>query len=160
MLLNYKILGTGQPVVLIHGLFGALDNLGALARYLSENYQVISIDLANHGQSKHQQDCNYNTMACDVIALLDSLALDRVMVLGHSMGGKVAMQLALAHGDRIKALVVADIAPVSYSNRHSQVFKGLKSVDLINLKNRKQASKCSNKQVSKLGLACFCLKTW
>ncbi|NRA55164.1 MAG: alpha/beta fold hydrolase [Gammaproteobacteria bacterium] len=158
MLLNYKIEGNGEPVVLIHGLFGALDNLGALARYLSQSFQVISVDLVNHGLSKHQSETNYSSMASDVIALLDSLSLDQVSVVGHSMGGKVAMELALAYSNRIAALVVADIAPVSYSNRHGLVFKGLKSVDLINLKNRKQAQQVLEQAGIETGVSLFLLK--
>lgn len=139
MQLNHKIQGIGQPVILLHGLFGALDNLGALARFLTPNYQVISVDLPNHGLSKHSETSNYQTMANDVIALLNDLNLAQVIIVGHSMGGKVAMEIALTEPQRVTGLIVADIAPVAYTDRHMLIFDALQSVDLTNLTNRKQA---------------------
>jgi esterase len=158
MLLNHKIAGTGEAVILIHGLFGALDNLGALARHLSQHYQVVSVDLVNHGKSKHQHDMSYHSMANDIIELINSLGLESVILFGHSMGGKVAMQLALNYPERVKALIVADIAPVSYNNRHTQVFNGLNSVDLANLQNRKQAQQTLEQSGIEPGVSQFLLK--
>lgn len=148
MQLNHKIQGHGHPVILLHGLFGALDNLGALARYLISNYQVISVDLANHGQSKHTTNTTYQTMASDVIALLDDLELSKVTLVGHSMGGKVAMEIALAAPERVTALIIADIAPVSYTDRHMLVFNALKSIELNTLSNRKEAQQ----QLERMGV--------
>lgn len=139
MLLNYKTQGTGEAVILMHGLFGALDNLGTLARHLSSDCQVISVDLTNHGKSKHTQHTTYQAMAADVIELLDALNITKFTLVGHSMGGKVAMEIALSYPERVQALVVADIAPVAYTDRHYQVFDALNSVDLVNLANRQQA---------------------
>ena len=122
-LLNFKEQGQGPAVVLIHGLFGSLDNLGLLARALSEHYRVISVDLRNHGASFHSDEMSYPQQAADVLALLDALALDQVSLVGHSMGGKVAMQLAKQAPARVARLVVADIAPVAYPHsRHQNVF--------------------------------------
>ncbi|MGL6474680.1 alpha/beta fold hydrolase [Aeromonas hydrophila] len=112
-LLNFKEQGQGQPVVLIHGLFGSLDNLGLLARPLSEQYRVISVDLRNHGASFHSDEMSYPAQAADLLALLDRLELEQVAIVGHSMGGKVGMQLAKLAPTRVAKLVVADIAPVA-----------------------------------------------
>lgn len=139
MLLNHKILGNGAPVVLIHGLFGTLDNLGRLAKFLSENHQVISIDLPNHGNSYHTQSISYASIANDVLTLLDHLEIEQCAFVGHSMGGKVAMEFALHYPMRVSSLIVADIAPVPYTNRHSDVFAALNAVDLAAIENRQQA---------------------
>ena len=110
--LNYKIEGEGHTIVLIHGLFGNLDNLGLLARDLKVDHQVLSIDLRNHGQSFHSDTHNYQAMAQDVAQLLKDLELNDVTVIGHSMGGKVAM--ALTQHLELRKLIVLDMAPVAY----------------------------------------------
>ena len=139
MTLHYKRAGNGQPVILLHGLFGALDNLGRLARHLSAQFEVISIDLPNHGLSPHSDNVSYEHMASQVSDLLAQLGLKNVAILGHSMGGKVAMQLAIAQPDLINTLLVADIAPVRYTNRHDKVFAALNAIRLDQLSNRKEA---------------------
>ncbi len=158
MLLNHKILGSGDPVVLIHGLFGTLDNLGRLAKYLSENHQVISIDLPNHGGSFHSDSVSYQAIADDVLALLDHLGITQCAFVGHSMGGKVAMEFALYHPQHVSSLVVADIAPVAYTNRHSDVFAALNAVDLANIENRQQAQATVMEHGIDQGTAMFLLK--
>ncbi|WP_025611422.1 alpha/beta fold hydrolase, partial [Vibrio parahaemolyticus] len=110
-LLNYKQEGQGQTVVLIHGLFGSLSNLGLLARDLVEDHSVISIDLRNHGLSFHSDTHNYTDMAQDVATLLQHLNVEPSIIVGHSMGGKVAMKLADIAPNLVKQLVVLDMAP-------------------------------------------------
>ncbi|WP_001275044.1 alpha/beta fold hydrolase, partial [Vibrio metoecus] len=128
-LLNYKLEGNGQTVVLIHGLFGSLDNLGLLARDLKNDHQVLSLDLRNHGLSFHCDEHNYALMAQDVNQLLEHLNLNSVIVIGHSMGGKVAMKLADIAAPKIRQLVVLDMSPVAYTQRrHDNVFAGLDAV--------------------------------
>ncbi|MEI8671449.1 alpha/beta fold hydrolase [Vibrio sp. SA48] len=128
-LLNYKLEGEGHTVVLIHGLFGNLDNLGLLARDLKTDHQVLSIDLRNHGQSFHSQQHDYTSMAQDVANLLEYLAVDSAIVIGHSMGGKVAMKLTEFAPNKMNKLIVLDMAPVSYNQRrHDNVLAGLKAV--------------------------------
>ncbi|MCL9773281.1 alpha/beta fold hydrolase [Vibrio methylphosphonaticus] len=126
-LLNYKREGSGQPVVLIHGLFGDLNNLGVLARDLKQDFDVISIDLRNHGKSFHSGDHSYPMMAKDVSTLLESLNITSPVIIGHSMGGKVAM--ALCEHCPIAKLVVLDMSPVKYhTRRHDNVLAGLDAV--------------------------------
>ncbi len=104
----------GSPVVLLHGLFGSARNLGGVARALAASHRVISLDLRNHGDSPHDPAVDYDILAADVIETLDSLGEPNVSLVGHSMGGKVAMRLALQAPQRVRRLVVADIAPVPY----------------------------------------------
>lgn len=140
--LNYRRAGSGtQTVVILHGLFGSLDNLGAITRLLADQYQTLAIDLPNHGRSDWvpAEDMTLKYMANAVAELLQELNLDRVMVLGHSLGGKVAMELAISHPNVVSKLVVADIAPVQYGDRHNRVFDSLKSIDLAAINSRKEA---------------------
>ena len=126
MKLNYKIQGSGQPVILLHGLFGSMDNLGVIGRALMDDFQVIQVDLRNHGFSPWSDDMNYTLMAQDIQSLITLLSLQNVIIIGHSMGGKVAMHLTELLPDRIKVLIVLDIAPVSYtSDSHRQVFRAI-----------------------------------
>ncbi|MFV0449610.1 MAG: alpha/beta fold hydrolase [Vibrio sp.] len=128
-LLNYKLEGEGHTVVLIHGLFGNLDNLGLLARDLKIDHQVLSIDLRNHGQSFHSDEHDYTLMANDVKQLLEALNIEKAIVVGHSMGGKVAMKLADIAPEKVSKLVVLDMSPVQYTQRkHDAVIAGLDSV--------------------------------
>lgn len=139
-LLNYKIEGEGHTTILIHGLFGNLDNLGLLARDLRQDHQVVSVDLRNHGLSFQSDEHNYELMAQDVYQLIQSLGLEHYSVIGHSMGGKVAMKLAELAQEQITQLIVLDMAPVKYSqSRHDNVFAGLKAVLAQKPTTRKQA---------------------
>ncbi|WP_159738717.1 alpha/beta fold hydrolase [Vibrio atypicus] len=138
--LNYKVEGEGHTIILIHGLFGNLDNLGLLARDLRQDHQVISIDLRNHGQSFQSDQHNYQLLAQDVYELLNSLALTSYTLIGHSMGGKVAMKVAELAKQKVEKLIVLDMAPVAYTqSKHDNVFNGLKAVMTQKPTSRKQA---------------------
>ena len=120
--------GDGAPVILLHGLFGSSDNLGSLARALSEDRRVIAADMRNHGRSPHTDRMDYPAMAADVIRLMDQQSIERAPVFGHSMGGQAAMQLALDHPDRVERLIVGDIAPVKYGSHHDRILEGMARV--------------------------------
>jgi pimeloyl-ACP methyl ester carboxylesterase len=122
--------GAGPPVALLHGLFGRARNLASLARRLAACHRVISLDMRNHGASPHASDMRYATMAADVRETLISLGAWPACVLGHSMGGKVAMMLALLHPRSVSALVVADIAPIAYSHRNRVVTDAMRAIAL------------------------------
>lgn len=158
MTLNFKRLGAGEPVILIHGLFGNLDNLGRLARHLSEDFEVFSIDLPNHGLSPHIESMDYSLLSQTIYEFVTSHKLTNVHIIGHSMGGKVAMQFAVDHPDLIKSLVVADIAPITYTDRHSNVFAALNAIDLSTLTSRAQATDIVVKHNVDTGTAQFLLK--
>lgn len=163
MLLYNHISGqaiAGQaPVVLIHGLFGSYENLGVIERSLSEQYQVINIDVRNHGRSGHSDEMNYQLMADDLAQTLDSLNVTSAALLGHSMGGKLAMALALAQPQRVSKLILADIAPVAYPARHNNIFAGLHAVDLNTINNRNDADALLAQHISELGVRQFLLKS-
>lgn len=130
-----------RPVVLIHGLFGNLDNLGVLARDLQKNHPVIQLDLRNHGLSPRSPQMNYPAMAQDVVQLLTQLEIEKAIVIGHSMGGKVAMAMTAIAPQRVEKLIVIDIAPVAYQeHRHDQIFLALKEVTAAGIKQRQAAA--------------------
>jgi esterase len=142
MELHYKQYSTEGPALLIlHGLFGSLGNWGGHATRLAEHYAVIGVDLRNHGNSPHSREMSYRAMAADVLELMDRLGLASAHLLGHSMGGKVAMQLALDHPQRVNRLVIADIAPVRYAGEHDGIFAGLQAVDLKRVSTRSDADR-------------------
>ncbi|KDE39488.1 Esterase ybfF [Nitrincola lacisaponensis] len=158
MKLHYQRTGQGTPLIILHGLFGTLENWGAQIKALAEHHDVIAVDLRNHGRSPHSMDMSYPLMAEDVIELMDDLQLSQVNLMGHSMGGKVAMQMALSYPQRIARLLLVDIAPVSYPPHHEAVFKGLFSIDLTSLTSRADADKQLQVWVEEAGVRAFLLK--
>ena len=159
MKLNYVSQGSGQPVVLMHGMFGSLSNLGVVGRALADQYQVIAVDMRNHGESPHSMTMDYPAMAVDIVELLDDLALPKAHLLGHSMGGKVAMQVALNQPDRVASLMAADIAPVTYQpDRHGGVLAGLSALAEARPSSRQQADQLLAQHVSEPGVRAFLLK--
>lgn len=125
MELFYRTMGEGEPLLMLHGLFGSADNLGGIARILSEEYRIISVDHRNHGRSPHSATMSYDDMAEDIYAVMDKENISSAHVFGHSMGGKVAMQMALEEPGRIRKLVVGDIAPVQYGRHHDAILAGM-----------------------------------
>ncbi len=160
MLLNYKQQGNGPTIVLIHGLFGSLDNLGALARHLEKTYQVISVDLRNHGRSFHSNEVTYDLMAADIEALMIELEVTNYSVIGHSMGGKVAMTLAASKHNHIERIAILDMAPVDYhTRRHESVFAGLKSVAAAQPIDRSEALSLLREHIVEPGVIQFLNKS-
>ena len=119
--LNFQQRGEGSDLVLIHGLFGSLDNLNMVAKGLADTFRITNIDVRNHGASFHESNMEYPQLAQDVVDTLNSLSINKTMILGHSMGGKIAMQLALDFPELVEKLILADIAPVVYRPHHSQI---------------------------------------
>lgn len=159
MTLHFKRVGSGSPIVLLHGLFGSLDNLGMIARHLCKEFDVISIDLPDHGLSPHTKHFSYQQYAQLVVDTITQLDLMQPVLLGHSMGGKVAMHIALHYPNMIGKLVVADIAPVSYSARHDNVFAGLQAVALDKLQSRKDAEALMAQHIKEPGVIQFLLRS-
>jgi pimeloyl-ACP methyl ester carboxylesterase len=130
----------GPPLVFIHGLFGSSANWRGIARRFSDAYRVLVPDLRNHGQSPHSDDVSFKSQAADVLALLDASGEEQAVLVGHSMGGKVAMRLALDAPERVTALACVDIAPVSYpGDRFGPIFEAMAAVDPETLASRQQA---------------------
>ncbi|MBO1519086.1 alpha/beta fold hydrolase [Oceanisphaera pacifica] len=161
MQLNFRRQGQGQAVIVIHGLFGSLDNLNGLSKALAVNYDVISVDLRNHGLSPRSAHLDYPTMAKDIIALIEQLALSKPILIGHSMGGKVAMMAAGLAPELIRAIIVADMAPVAYTQaRHNAVFAGLQAVIKAEPQDRKSADEVLGQHVQMMGVRQFLLKSF
>ncbi len=156
--LHARVKGAGQPLILLHGLFGSLENLAGIAKLLTDDFQVHMLDMRNHGRSPHHAQMSYPLMAEDVRHYMDANALPYAHVLGHSMGGKAAMQLALLHPERIANLIVADIAPVNYPPHHDAVFKGLNVIDPHNLRSRQEADELLKPHVPEIAVRSFLLK--
>ena len=158
MRLNYSEQGSGDPVFLIHGLFGSLSNLGNLARALAPSYRVISVDLRNHGDSPHHSEMSLLSMAQDLVELMDHLSIASAYFVGHSLGGKVAMQLAMSEASRVKSLVVVDIAPVKYIDNNTNIINNLYDLSKVNIKDRKMADSFLSEQGVEPSVRAFLLK--
>lgn len=156
--LHYLQTGQGPDVILIHGLFGSLENLGTVSKALNSNYKVTCIDVRNHGQSPHESTMTYEELALDVIKLMDHLSINNAHILGHSMGGKIAMQVAVQHSHRVNKLMIADIAPIEYPAHHAKIIEGLQSIDFSQVNNRKDVDKQLSHYVEEAGIRQFLLK--
>lgn len=159
MLLNYKKYGeNGTPVFILHGIFGMLDNWHNIARELSINHIVYTIDARNHGQSPHSDEMSFQLMSEDLITLADALNISQFILVGHSMGGKTAMWAAHQFENRLLKLVVVDIAPKTYKKGHLPYFEALKSIDWSKLETRKEIDEALQKYESNIGVRLFLAK--
>jgi len=156
--LHFKESGQGRAVVLLHGLFGSSDNWHFIAAKLAEKFQVFALDQRNHGQSPHHTEMNYLLMAADVEKFFITRGLESATVLGHSMGGKTAMQLALQFPQRVDKLVVADMAPRAYAPAHDKIFAALLALDLPAFQTRQQIEDALAPEIPNLVLRRFLLK--
>lgn len=139
-MLNYRMYGEPlHPLVVLHGLLGGLDNWHTFAQGQLGKRNILALDLRNHGASPHKEGMGYREMVADVLEVLDSLYVDSCDLMGHSMGGKVAMQLALHHPHQVRRLVVVDIAPKTYPPRHQALLQAMATLRLDTLQSRKQA---------------------
>jgi esterase len=135
--LEVAVQGTeGAPVVILHGLLGSGRNWQTVARSLAENHRVFTLDLRNHGRSPHCAAMGFHDLVADVQECIRRLGLDRVHLLGHSLGGKVAMLLALLDSEPVNSLTVVDIAPVAYPDHHSAIIGTLRRVPLASCSER------------------------
>ena len=136
-----ETVGSGPPLVVLHGLFGSSGNWRGVARALAGTHTVVSVDLRNHGASPWADSMDYVEMADDVLQLIDRLELKRPAVIGHSMGGKVAMALALRRPARIARLIVVDIAPVSYADTLTPFAEAMRSADVMAAASRSEVQR-------------------
>ena len=129
----------GCPLLILHGFFASARNWRSIAKQLADERRVYVLDMRNHGNSPQCEHMDYPLMAADLAAFMDSRQLKTADLLGHSMGGKIAMWFALQHPQRVRKLVVADISPVSYQHNFDRTVNALKALPLAALTNRKQA---------------------
>jgi len=158
MVLNFKSYGDGQAVIILHGLLGSLDNWQTHARRLSSEFKVYAVDLRNHGKSPHSDIHNYPVMAEDLLDFLDEHKIGKAHVIGHSMGGKAAMQFAISHPERVLKLMVVDISPRSYESGHDLIFKALSEIDLTKISKREEADAMLTEQIPEPAMRQFLLK--
>jgi pimeloyl-ACP methyl ester carboxylesterase len=159
MKLFYRRSGQGQPLIILHGLFGQSDNWNTLAKQFSDNgFQVYAVDARNHGLSPHSEEWNYKVMSEDILELIKDNNLEDVIFMGHSMGGKVAMQFAIDHSQYLDKLIVVDIAPKFYPLHHQAVLAALQAVDFSVVKARREVEDVLSKYISDLGTKQFLLK--
>jgi len=158
-ILHSKILGKGKPFIILHGFLGMSDNWKTLgSKYAENGFEVHLIDQRNHGKSFHSDEFNYDLLSDDVINYMNHHNIDSAFVLGHSMGGKTAMQLATSHPDRVKKLIVADIAPKFYPPHHDFIFNGLSHLDFDKISDRREADEELSNHIKDRGIRQFLLK--
>ncbi len=158
MELNFKRMGEGPSVVILHGLFGTLDNWFGVGKHLAQKFDITLVDQRNHGLSPHSDDWNYELMADDVRKLIESEEIESPVVIGHSMGGKTAMELATSADLELSGLVVVDIAPKYYPPHHGTILEALNSLPLDRIQSRTEADEEMSKLIEDFGVRQFLLK--
>jgi pimeloyl-ACP methyl ester carboxylesterase len=167
MNLFYREAGRGETVVILHGLYGCSDNWVSIARKMADRYRVISVDLRNHGSSPNAPTHTYSDMVTDVAWLFHELSIERAHIIGHSMGGKVAMAFAADYPEMVKSLAVADIAPKNYLllppatsqfENHTLILETLSELDLTKFETRKEIEYELREKITDPGVASFILK--
>ena len=163
MILNneYKKMNEKPTLVLIHGLFGSLSNLGMLARAFVNTHNILQVDVRNHGKSEHSPNMNYEYMAQDIIETLDHFNIQNFILIGHSMGGKIAMKLSQLAEHRLEKLIVLDMAPFAYSeSHHTHIFEALFAVKNANIVNRSDAIAIMKNYINEEMVIQFLLKSF
>ncbi len=159
MQLNYKKTGdTGPVIIILHGLLGSLDNWQTVARQLSKRFQVYTIDQRNHGRSPHAPEMNYTLLANDLMDFFKQQHIDKAIIIGHSMGGKVAMLAALLHPELIDKLISVDIAPVYYQGGHESILFAMAEAPLKLANKREDVDSFLQSRIHDFGVRQFILK--
>jgi len=158
MSLHFTVRGAGAPLVVVHGLFGSLENLGGIARLLKDTFRVYSLDLPHHGRSPHDGDFSLSGLSSALREWALEQGLEKAHWLGHSLGGKAVMELALRYPELVNTLVVLDIAPLAYGNRHADIFRGLLAVPLASIETRNDADEILRRYVAEDAVRSFLLK--
>jgi pimeloyl-ACP methyl ester carboxylesterase len=158
MKLFFRKSGQGHPLIILHGLFGSSDNWFTLSRTFSHHHTVYLVDQRNHGQSPHSPEMNYEVLAEDLHDFIEEHRLDRPDIVGHSMGGKAAMNFAVKYPDKVRKLVVVDIVPKAYPVHHDAILDGLHAIPLHTLASRSEADTLLTPFVPEVEVRQFLLK--
>jgi len=158
MQLFFREYGAGQPLIILHGLFGSSDNWLTQAKLFSSQFKIYTVDQRDHGQSPHSASFDYPSMVADLAEFIDVHNIQRPIVLGHSMGGKVAMNFALAHPDKLEKLIVVDISPRLYDLEHYVIVKGLNAIPIKDVGSRNEADAILSAYVPEPDVRQFLLK--
>ncbi|MBC7523798.1 MAG: alpha/beta fold hydrolase [Flavobacterium sp.] len=158
-MLHSRIEGTGKPLIIIHGFLGMSDNWKTLgSQYAQEGFEVHMLDLRNHGKSLHSEIFNYDVMSMDVYEYCDKNNLNQISIIGHSMGGKVAMLFATRFPESVEKLIIADIGPKYYAPHHQDILAGLNAVDFTNKPTRAEVENTLIPFIPDFGTRQFLLK--
>ncbi|MDQ3534415.1 MAG: alpha/beta fold hydrolase [Bacteroidota bacterium] len=158
MELFFREFGQGYPIIILHGLFGSSDNWLTLGKKFAEYNKVYLVDLRNHGSSFHDEEFNYKVMAEDILQLYKNQKIDDAIVLGHSMGGKVAMTFAQQNLEKVSKLIVADISPAAYPLRHDVIVETLAAVKIEDISTRQEADLQLQQFIPEVEIRQFLLK--
>jgi len=159
MKLHYNLYGTSGPtMVILHGLFGSSDNWHTLAGRFAKDFQVYCLDLRNHGRSGHDYQFDYESLADDLYEFIEDQELNNIFLIGHSMGGKVAMKYAMDFPKSVQKLIVADMAPKAYTPLHNEIIEALENLNLSSISNRQEAENQLSKTIPEAGVRQFLLK--
>lgn len=156
--LNYKVFGEGDPVIILHGLFGMLDNWQTFAKELSKEYMVYVIDQRDHGKSEHTNDFNYPLLAEDLKHFLEEQWIYEARFIGHSMGGKTLLQFSAMYEDLIEQMMIVDIGKKKYKGGHEQIISALNEVPIKQIDNRAEAEASLSEKIKDKGVIQFLLK--
>jgi len=158
MKLAFKEMGSGQPLIILHGLFGSSDNWQTLGKRFAEDFHVYLVDQRNHGRSPHSEVFNYDVMARDLKDFIIEQNLEKAHFLGHSMGGKTAMRFAQLFPEKVDKLIVADMGVKEYPAHHQKILEAFHSLELNTLDSRKDADKAIAHLIPEFGVRQFILK--
>jgi pimeloyl-ACP methyl ester carboxylesterase len=158
ILLNFKKSGQGPPLVILHGVFGSGENWLTVSKQFMPHFEVFLVDQRNHGRSPHTEQFSYDILVEDLLDFANQQGLEKFFLIGHSMGGKVAMKFALKYPERLFKLVIVDIAPRYYRPHHQEIMTAFYSVDLEKMKTRNEADEAMAKHISEMDVRQFLLK--
>ena len=159
-MLYSRIEGEGKPLLILHGFLGMSDNWKSIGnQFASEGYEVHLLDLRNHGRSLHSNDFNYVVMANDILEYCKDKDLKTISIIGHSMGGKVAMQFATSHPKMVDKLIIADIGPKKYAPHHQDILSGLSAVDFSTKPSREEVEEVLYPYIPDFGTRQFLMKS-
>jgi pimeloyl-ACP methyl ester carboxylesterase len=158
MELYFNKIGEGQPLIILHGLFGSSDNWQSHGKKLAEYFEVYLVDQRNHGRSEWSDDFSYEIMAEDLRELIEKESIEDFILMGHSMGGKTAMHYAQKYPDGLEKLVIVDMGIKSYPIHHDSILEGLKSLDLSKISARSEADEALSKHIDNFAIRQFLLK--
>ncbi len=156
--LNYKKYGDGEAIIILHGLFGMLDNWKTFGRMLSQDYAVYLVDQRNHGSSPHADSHTYADMATDLKEWMNAVGIVEAHIMGHSMGGKTAMTFALEFPEKAMSMISVDMGVISYKGHHDQYFKAMRSLPIEKISTRSEAEEHLRKLIPDKAIRLFIMK--
>ena len=160
MILNHKVFGNSKnpAIIILHGLFGSSQNWNMICKTLSDKFHIYAVDCRNHGESFHNPSMTYKEMANDIINLMDNVSLQKTILIGHSMGGKISMACAQLFPDRIEKQIIIDISPKPYANHHESLIQALTGIRLNEYKSRSEVANALKTTIPNASLRQFLIK--